>query len=63
MVASGQEELHQGYLDASRRLKELMRGGAGRKEVEQQREAVDRAKALWHRASQAQRGSARGRGR
>jgi hypothetical protein len=59
----GQEDLHQAYLDASKRLKELMRGGAAKKDVEQQREATDRAKALWHRASQAQRGATRGRGR
>jgi len=64
VTATGsQESLHQGYLDASKRLKELLRGGAEKKEVEKQREAVDRAKALWHRASQAQRGAVRGRGR
>ena len=56
-----QEELHQDYLDAGRRLKELMQRGAAKKDVERQREAVDRAKALWHRASQAKRGAMRGR--
>ncbi len=60
---ASQEALHQAYLDAGRRLKELLRSGAERKEIEKQREAVDRAKALWHRASQAQRGALRGRGR
>ena len=59
----GQEELHQAYLDAGKRLKELLRGGADKKEVERQRELVDRAKALWHRAGQAQRSASRGRGR
>ena len=63
MTAPGsQEALHQAYLDASKRLKEMLRGGVAKKEVEKQREAVDRAKALWHRASQAQRGALRGRG-
>lgn len=60
---ASQEALHQAYLDAGKRLKELLRGGAEKKEIEKQREAVDRAKALWHRASQAQRGALRGRGR
>ena len=64
MTASGSPEaLHQAYLDAGKRLKEMLRGGPEKKEVERQREAVDRAKALWHRASQAQRGATRGRGR
>ena len=64
MVRPGsQEELHQAYLDASKRLKELLRAGAEKKEVERQRALVDRAKALWHRAGQAQRGAMRGRGR
>ena len=59
----GQEELHQAYLDASKRLKELLRAGAEKGEIERQREIVDKAKALWHRAGQAQRSASRGRGR
>ncbi|GAC1614830.1 MAG: hypothetical protein NVS9B1_24490 [Candidatus Dormibacteraceae bacterium] len=58
-----QEALHQAYLDASAKLKTMTRGGADRKDLERQRLEVDRAKALWHRASQAQRGAQRGRGR
>ena len=58
-----QEDLHQAYLDASKRLKEMTRGGAERADLARQRVLVDRAKAIWHKAVQAQKGAMRGRGR
>ena len=60
---STQEELHQAYLDESQRLRQMTRAGAEAKELVRQRSVVDRAKAMWHKAVQSQRGAMRGRSR
>ena len=58
-----QEELHQAYLDEGLKLRQMARAGAEAKELARQRFAVDRAKAIWQKAVQSQRGAMRGRSR